>query len=542
MNILGIHSGVTIGQHDPGAALIMNGKIIAVIEEERLVRIKSPRGYLPVRSIAACLKEAGISIHDIDMLVHPGETYEDMPARIESYMQHYFGHCPKLTMINHQMAHLASAYYCSGFEDAMCISWDAYGDNLSAAFATASRKDGITIIETRDADHSLGNFYAAMTGFIGFDTGEDEFKVMGLAPYGKKVLDVSKFLRPTSDGYAIDPSFRRTDPPIRSRFEPPYSEALTEVLGGPPRRVNEPVSQFHRDVAYTAQKTLEEACTSVVQYLHRKTGLRNVCLAGGVALNCSANNEIQRLDCVDRLFVQPAASDRGLPLGCALFMAAEAGEPVFGLDHVYYGPAIPDADIENTLRLTGFTYEKVSDPAAVAAELLAKGQIIGWYQGRAEFGPRALGNRSILADPSRAKMKEEINARVKFREEFRPFAPAVIEERAFDIFKINEPSPFMTVACDVHDAWKTKLPATTHVNGTARVQTVHKDANPRFHRLIALFGEKTGVPVVLNTSFNVRGQPIVESPLDALGTFAATGMDSLIMGDYVVRKPAPCRA
>ncbi|MDE3060854.1 MAG: carbamoyl transferase, partial [Pseudomonadota bacterium] len=200
MNILGIHSGVTIGQHDPGAALIMDGKIVAVIEEERLIRIKSPRAYLPIRSIAACLKEGGISIKDVDILAHPGETYEDMPARIQSYMRHYFGHCPEIRMINHQMAHLASAYYCSGFEDAMCISWDAYGDRLSASFATASRSDGIKVMETRDSEHSLGNFYAALTSYIGFDAGEDEFKVMGLAPYGNKRIDLSRFIRPSNDG------------------------------------------------------------------------------------------------------------------------------------------------------------------------------------------------------------------------------------------------------------------------------------------------------------------------------------------------------
>lgn len=536
MKILGIHSGVTLGQHDAGAALILDGKLVSVIEEERLVRIKSPRGYLPTRSIAQCLKDTGLTIDDIDLLAHPGETYEDMPARIRSYMIRSFGGCPEVMMINHQMAHLASAFYCSEFSDALCVSWDAYGDSLSAAFAIADREKGLEVIRTVDNKSSLGNFYATMTSYIGFDPGEDEFKVMGLSPYGKNRFDLSGFAAPTDDGYVVDDSYMRQDPPLRSRFEPFFSEKLINTLGIPPRRFDQPIEQAHMDIAYSTQMTLEECAVSMIDVLHKTTGLRRLCLAGGVSLNCTMNNVLRQMSCIDDLFVQPAASDRGLPLGSALHAAASSGEPVNGLDHAFLGPKRGDDEIENALMLTGQKFKKIADPPVYAAEKIADGKIIGWYQGRSEFGPRALGNRSILANPTLPNMKDEINRRIKFREEFRPFAPAVIEERAFEIFDISSPSPFMTIACMVHDGWRERLPATTHINGSARVQTVHATSNPLFHQLIEHFGQLSGVPVVLNTSFNVRGQPIVETPIDAIGTFAATGLDELIIGDYAVVK------
>jgi carbamoyltransferase len=259
-------------------------------------------------------------------------------------------------------------------------------------------------------------------------------------------------------------------------------------------------------------------------------------MAGGVALNCSANRIIRKLPFIKRVFVQPAASDRGLPLGGALLAAYENGVRVKIPANVFMGPRYTEADILKTLKLTGADYEEVSNPAEKASELLAEGKIVGWFQGRSEFGPRALGNRSILADPRPARMKDEINARIKFREEFRPFAPAVLEEKARDLFEMQEPSPYMTVTYDVKPAWQEKIKAVTHVDKTARVQTVNKEAHGSFHDLISAFDKRTGVPVVLNTSFNARGEPIVESPWDALSTFWSVGMDALFLGPFMVRK------
>lgn len=253
-------------------------------------------------------------------------------------------------------------------------------------------------------------------------------------------------------------------------------------------------------------------------------------------MNCSANRVLAKLPCIDRFFVEPSSSDRGLALGCALYAAATQGESIAPIDHVFFGPSRQPEELERAIQISGVRTKRVDDPASCAAELLAQGKIIAWYQGRSEFGPRALGHRSILADPGKPGMKDEINRRVKFREEFRPFAPSVLEERYPDIFDLKEPSPYMTIACDVLNDWGSKVPATTHVNNTARVQTVSANADPLYHALIAKFDSLTGRPVVLNTSFNIQGQPIVERPLEAISTFAGCGIDALVMGNYLVEK------
>jgi carbamoyltransferase len=535
MKILGLHGGVTINQHDPAAALIVDGKLIAVCEEERFVRVKTCYGWLPIYAIKACLREAGLKMQDIDLVVHAGETYEDMPPRIKLYLEHYFGHAPRIQMINHQLAHLASAYFCSGFEQSMCLSYDAYGDRLSTALAVGDRVNGIKVLETRPAEQSLGSFYSLITSYLGFLPDEDEYKVMGLAPYGKIGVQLHEIARPSDDGFYINPGFWDRDPPSKTRFEPWYGKRLVNLLG-PARQAGEQLSQRYKDVAFATQKSLEECAISLVSYLHKLTKSDRLCLAGGVALNCSTNGVLQRLPWLKDLFVQPAASDRGLALGCAVQAAFENGERLEKLEHVFYGPTVSSEDVYNALKVSGVAFKELENPSAAGAKLIAEGKIIGWFQGRSEFGPRALGHRSILADPRHSRMKDLVNAKIKFREEFRPFAPAVMEERANELFEMKGPSPFMTLAVPVREAWRDKLQAITHVNNTARVQTVNKTVDPIFHNLIHEMEKLSGVPVVLNTSFNVRGQPIVESPLDALGTFAASGLDAVIMDRFVVAK------
>ena len=534
MNILGIQGGVTVNQHDAAAALLVDGRLVCCVEEERLIRVKTATGVLPIESIGACLKEGGLSIHDVDLIVLAGETYGDILDRTREWLKHHFGHVPKIEIINHQTAHLASAFYHSGFEQAMCLSYDAYGDGISGSMAIADKENGIRVLETLPATNSLGVFYATMTSFLGFKPGEDEYKVMGLAPYGTPDVDLSFFCRPVSNGYLSDATFFRSRR-AATQYEPYYSPKLIEKLGEP-RRKGQPITESFKNIAASTQATLEQCAVSLVTYLHSLTGQRTLCLAGGVALNCSANRVLAKLPFIDRLFVQPASSDRGLALGCALYGAAVHGDHLEPINHVFYGPSRQTAEIEKAIAISGIQAHRIDDPAFRAGNLLAQGKIIAWYQGRSEFGPRALGHRSILADPGIPNMKDEINRRVKFREEFRPFAPSVLEDRYPDLFDLKEPSPYMTIACDVLNDWGHKVPATTHVNNTARVQTVNAVTDPLYHALISNFERITGRPVVLNTSFNIQGQPIVERPLEAISTFAASGIDALIMGNYLISK------
>ncbi len=534
MNILGIHGGVTINQHDAGAALIVDGKLLCCVEEERLIRVKNSTGVLPIQSVLACLAEASLSMRDVELVVLPGETYEDILDRTREWLIHHFGFAPKIEAVNHQTAHLASAFYQSGYDSAMCLSYDAYGDGMSGALGIADRANGIKVHETLPGPNSLGVFYATMTSFLGFKPGEDEYKVMGLAPYGIPNIDLSFFCRPDPRGYIVDPSFfrsRRT----ATQFEPFYSPRLSAILGEP-RRKGELLGEHYKNIAASTQDALERAAVSLITHLHTLTGQRTLCLAGGVAQNCSANRVIAKLPFIDKFFIQPASSDRGLALGCALYGAAQIGETLHPIPHAFYGPSIGSDQIENSILLARVPAKRIRDPAAEAARLLAEGKIVAWFQGRSEFGPRALGHRSILADPGLPGMKDEINTRVKFREEFRPFAPSVLEERFEEIYDLQAPSPYMTIACDVKNDWGGKLPATTHVNNTARVQTVSMQVDPGYHALISKFEKITGRPAVLNTSFNIMGQPIVERPLEAIATFYSCGIDALIIGEYSIEK------
>tara|TARA_Y100000590_G_scaffold14377_1_gene17296 strand:- start:12319 stop:13932 length:1614 start_codon:yes stop_codon:yes gene_type:complete len=534
MNILGIHGGVTVGQHDAAAALVIDGALVCSIEEERLTRIKTSTGLLPVRSIKACLDDANLSMHDIDLIVTPGETYEDIIPRTKEWISHHFGHAPKILPVNHQTAHIASSFFHSDFDDAMCLSYDAFGDRLSGAIAKADKKKGIEIIETFPIKKSLGIFYATMTSFLGFKPGEDEYKVMGLAPYGKPNIDLSFFCKPTKDGNIVDLSFFR-ERKNATLLEPFYSNKLVEKIGKP-RLKESKLTDYYKNLASSTQFILEECAISNVKYLHSLTKKENLCLAGGVALNCSANGLIAKLPFIKKLFVQPASSDRGLALGCALLGAHKENEKIKPIKHVFYGPKITNTEIEKSIKISGVEAKFIDNPSETAADLLNKKKILAWFQGRSEFGPRALGHRSILADPSHSDMKDLINAKVKFREEFRPFAPSVLEEEYQNIFDLKIPSPYMTVACGVKDEWRKKIPATTHVNNTARVQTVNKEIDPKYHYLINSLEKLNGKPVVLNTSFNIRGQPIVEKPLEAISTFAGTGVDCMIMGNYLFKK------
>ncbi len=420
---------------------------------------------------------------DVDLVVHPGEIVEDVPNRIRQYLDHYFGGCPPIEIVHHQVAHMASAYFCSGFSDAMCLSYDGYGDGVSVASAVASPDRGVQLLHHEPRDKSLGVFYSAFTSYLGFQISEDEYKIMGLAPYGRSgVVDLSRFVQVTENDYAISETLFRDGHMHLTNDEPMYGQRLVDFLG-PPCAPGGPIEQHHMDVARACQDALEEIAIAMITRLHRTTSSGNLCIAGGVGLNCTANWRLSQIPFVDRLFVQPAASDRGLALGSALQAAHAHGDlkasiPITG---TFFGSSYDDAVIEEELQRSGLRWCRVKDPAAAAADLLAKGAIVGWHQDRSEFGPRALGNRSILADPRRPETRDKVNDAIKFREWFRPFAPSVLADRADQLLELKGEAPFMTMSVPVKDAWVDQLGAVTHVDGTARVQTVEEGTAPLFH-------------------------------------------------------------
>ncbi|MAF20968.1 MAG: hypothetical protein CMI55_04885, partial [Parcubacteria group bacterium] len=352
MNILGIHGGVTTGQHDAAAALIVDGSLVCSIEEERLIRVKTPYATLPIRSIRTCLKEGNLTINDIDLIITPGETYKDIIPRTKEWIIHHFGYSPKIESMHHQTAHIASSFFQSNFDDAMCLTYDGVGDGASGAIAKASKKKGIEIIETFPITRSLGLFYSTMTSFLGFKPNEDEYKVMGLAPYGKPNIDLSFFCKASAEGNTVDPSYWNQRKPKVTVYEPIYSSKMVEKIGKP-RLGNTGLNDHYKNVAASTQHILEQCVVSNVKRLYSLTKNQNLCLAGGVALNCSANGVISKLPFIKHLFIQPASSDRGLALGCALFGAFKENEKIKPINHVFYGPKIDNKEIERSIKLTG---------------------------------------------------------------------------------------------------------------------------------------------------------------------------------------------
>ena len=537
MIVLGIHGGVTLGQHEPGAALIIDGKVAAICEEERYLRIKSSYGYLPYYSIKACLALANVKWEDIDLVVTPGITYDDFEERIRAYLKHGFGSCPRLERVHHQEAHLAAAFYGSGYEESLVMSLDATGDGSCGMLAYGSRAEGIEVLGNIPTQESIGYFYTLMTYYLGFSDG-DEYKVMGLAPYGKPTVDLSPIIRPAEDGWSFDWSFVRSDPSLRSPFEPSYAAKIESVLGQPPRVPGTEVGAFYTDVAASTQKAFEDCFLSLVERL-RKIGPKcsNFCYAGGVALNCAANGELFRRRIFDNIYVSPVSSDRGLALGCAYHGAVLLGDKPWRLVSPYLGGAYSDDVIRSELTSNGVRFVEVDDPVTVASEQLAEGKIIGWYQGRSEAGARALGNRSILANCESPEMKDKVNARIKYREQFRPFAPSALDDRSTEYFDTrNVAFPYMAFTVDTASDKQERMAAIVHVDGTARLQTVRSSDNELYYALIHAYAVRTGTPVIMNTSFNLKGQPIVETPRDALMTFFGCGLDSLMLGNFLVTK------
>jgi carbamoyltransferase len=562
--------GISGYSHDSAVALLEDGRIVCAVEEERFNREKHT-GRFPTRALCWALQAHGLDLSDVDEVAFYARPWvliarralgalRHLPrslAQLGAYdrenalrfvsVAHHLRHdslparrAPRFRLrhLDHHLTHAASTFFVSPFEEAAILSVDGAGEDITTWFG---RGEGTRIVRRHCVrlPHSLGLFYSAVTHWLGFKPWGGEGKVMGLAPYGdpeRHSPAMREIVRWTEDGgLAIDLRYVEYHLSGWTRWTSPAFEARF----GPPRIPESELSQQHRDVAAALQRVTEEAALALLRHLHRLVPSRNLCLAGGVALNSVMNGRLVREGPFERVFIQPAANDAGSALGGALFLAHGAHglrrEPP--ADVVYLGPAYDAAVCAEAARRGGLVVEAVSDVAEHTAALLAAGKIVGWFQGRMEIGPRALGNRSILADPRDPAMKDTLNHRVKHREGFRPFAPSVLAEAAADWFVDAGESPYMLLVHDVRPERRAVVPAITHVDGSARVQTVRRDVNPRYHDLIAAFGRRTGVPMLVNTSFNVRGEPIVCTPDDAVRCFLGTEMDVLVLGDLVCRKP-----
>jgi carbamoyltransferase len=559
MNILGI----SYSMHESSACLVRDGELIFAVAEERLSR-KNKDGSFPVRAIKAALDFAHLKPEEIDhvalswprpsvTLRHDLKTilrgdwprskmrWERLFMRFFKETRHRGGELdfqrafnqPRqpIHFVNHHFAHALSAYLMSDFEEAGVLVVDGRGAREATTLWHAHGNE-VRLLETYEYPNSLGVFYAGITDMLGFEPFSDEWKVMGLASYGEPTCDLTPLMRCEPERYHVEGwrFFGRTDHD-RSK--------LSEILG--PRRNGEDLGQKHKNLARSAQKACEDALHELLKRLVKTTGSRRLCLAGGVALNSKANGELLRSGLIDDIYIQPAAGDDGTAIGAAYAVYAELGLPFprKPTGHTYLGPSFTNDEIEKVLKVYKLPYQKEENVSHRAAELLAQNRLIGWFQGRMEFGPRALGMRSILADPRFAENRDRVNDAVKFRENWRPFAPSVLVERAPEYFDNFYHSPYMILTFWANKARAHEIPAVVHVDGSARVQSVERSTNPRYYDLIEEFGRLTGVPIVLNTSFNLKGDPIVCTPKDAIQTFYTSGLDDLVIGDFLVSKSAP---
>ena len=576
--------GLSAFYHDSAAALVEDGRIVAAAQEERFTRVKHDQRY-PANAIACVLEQAGISLADVDRVAF----YEKPFLKFERLLETAVAFAPRgfrsfataapiwlkdklfqkdflrrrleavapewdwrerLLFAEHHESHAASAFYPSPFTDAVVLTMDGVGEWATTSVAIG-HGNALDVIQEIHFPHSLGLLYSAFTQYTGFKVNSGEYKMMGLAPHGEPkhvqtILDNLIDLK--ADGsFRLD--LRHFDYCTGLTMTNPRFDAL---FGAPARAPEAPLTQHYMDVAASAQAVVEEAVLRLTRGLAKQTGIGNLCLAGGVALNCVANGKVLRDGRFGDVWIQPAAGDAGGALGAALLAScdaldaprpASAAGPADGMQGALLGPEFDDNAIRQSLDAAGACYEALPDAEFLdaVAVALANGSAVAWFQGRMEFGPRALGNRSILADPRSPTMQSRLNQKVKRRESFRPFAPAVLAECAADWFELDAPSPYMLITAQARPAAggaDIPLPAVTHVDLSARVQTVHRDTNPRFHALLCAFQAKTGCPVLVNTSFNVRGEPIVCSPADAWRCFMGTDLDCLAIGNCFLRKEA----
>ena len=599
--------GISAYYHDSAAALLQDGRIVAAAQEERFTRRKHDARF-PGSAVGYCLDEAGIDLDDVDHIVF----FEKPLIKFERLLETYLANAPagfqsfktalpvwikdklfqkanlekalaifsatetvgdKLLFAEHHQSHAASAFFSSPFEEAVVVTIDGVGEWATTS-VQIGRGNTLELVKEIHWPHSLGLLYSAFTYYTGFRVNSGEYKVMGLAPYGDPVaarayadLILEHVLDLKDDGsYWLDQSYFN------------YSTGLTmtskkfhKLFGSPPRQPEERLDQRHMDLAAAIQIVTEEVMLTLTRHLAKEySDIPNLCMAGGVALNCVANGKVLRDQSFSNIWIQPAAGDAGGAVGAALAayhqhlgaprdLDAQNGGQRDGMQGSYLGPSFEQADIEQRLTAEGAKFTVLSDDELYdkTAAALEAGHAVGWFQGRMEFGPRALGGRSILGDPRNPDMQKTLNLKIKYRESFRPFAPSVLAEDAASYFDLDADSPYMLIVADVNEerrramtnaeatlfgidklnVARSDIPAVTHVDYSARIQTVHADTNPRYHRLISAFKERTGCPLVVNTSFNVRGEPIVCTPEDAFHCFMGTGMETLVVGNCMLQKP-----
>lgn len=555
MNIVGISAHF----HNSACCLLQDGALTAAAQEDSFTRIKHDAS-LPKMAFRYCLKQGRIDINQIDAIAY----YEDPTLKLGRQIWMFGPALPKdravllrmnarrpeieirkllgfeghLEFVKHHESHAASSYYWSGFQESAIMTVDGVGEWATLTYGTGVG-DNLEIFEQVEFPDSIGLLYSTITNYLGFSANEGEYKVMGLAPYGKPTY-IDKILELIE--YCQDGQFRLNLQYFDfTRSDRMYSDEMSELFGHPPRKVKDDLLDFHKDLACSLQFVIGKILVDNACYLHAKTGMDNLCMAGGVALNCVFNSRILKESPFRRLFVQPAANDAGGALGAA----AVAHHRLTGrainvrcLEHVFLGPSAEASSVRKLLNATGIKYQdyddREQDMITSVADRLAVGSVIGWFQGRMEFGPRALGARSILADPREPAMRDHINALIKHRESFRPFAPSVLVSRAAEHFDINHASPFMLETFQVRS--NLSLPAVTHVDGSARVHTVDDRWNPRFAKLLEAFANRTGCPILLNTSFNMKDEPIVCNPIDAILCFVRSKLDALVIEDFIVER------
>jgi carbamoyltransferase len=587
--------GISCFFHDAAAALIRDGEIIAAAEEERFTRKKHDYDF-PVSAIEFCLNMGKIRSEDLDYVVFFEKPFTKFERLLLTSMQAFPKsrkvfqesmitwltdklwikvlikkslNVPdnKILFSNHHLSHAASAFFCSPFDEAAILTVDGVGEWATATYGVGKDRQ-ITLKHEIRFPHSLGLLYSAFTAFLGFEVNEGEYKVMGMAPFGepKYVDKVWKLIKQDADGsFSLNMEYftfhHSTDHTYGSKFvelfgpeRDPKSYFFTPESGYPSYFGDKPANyaslaqqnKHYADIAASIQRVTEEVLIRMANCLHKETGMTRLCMAGGVALNSVANGRILRETPFEEIYVQPAAGDGGGALGAALYAYhSVCNEPRNGaMKHAYWGKGYDVQQVDSFLKQNDIPHTRLDNEDRLlerVADAIYQGKVVGWFQGRFEWGPRALGNRSILANPGKPEMKDVVNTKIKFREPFRPFAPSVLVEKAAEYFDLPEPARhyparYMLYVMDVYENKRDLIPAITHVDGTARLQTVSADVSPRYYRLIDQVGQATGVPVVLNTSFNLKGEPIVNTPGEAYSTFSRSGIDMLVLGDHVIEK------
>lgn len=569
--------GLSFYYHDSSAALVKDGVLVAAAEEERFSRVKHDSGF-PRLAIDFVLKRAGVTIHDVDfvvfyekpfvkferMLLTSMATFPRSSAVFRESMQRWISDklwvkshmtkklgikASKILFAEHHVSHAAASFFTSPFDEAAILTVDGAGEWTTSTMGVG-RGTKLEILKEIRFPHSLGLLYSAFTAYCGFEVNEGEYKLMGMHPYGKpRYVDKIRELIHVADDGSLwhDMKF------FAYHYSPDttLAKAFGDHFGKPPRDPKEgdkSLDPYYCDIAASIQKVTEDVVLAMAQSLHRQTGLKKLVMAGGVALNSVANYKVLRQGPFEEIYILPAPGDDGGCVGAAYWAYNHVlGQPRGpALDHAYLGSEYSDAEVQAFLEKYQIPYRyfaKDEEFFDYAAQALVDGNVCGWFRGRFEFGPRSLGARSIIADPRRAEMKDKLNSTIKFREAFRPFAPSVLEERANEFFDIPEaekhfPARFMLYVAPVRVDKRSVLPAITHEDGSGRLQTVYRETNPSYHGVIRRFGELTGVPVIMNTSFNLKGEPIVESPAHAFNTFSLSGMDLLFLNNYVVSKEA----